>query len=399
MIAPTKAAPPASGHLDYYVRHGISPVRYRTGGLGAHFERREALYRLLGLPPVAFKGARVLEVAAGSGQNSLYVAACLPARFDLVEPNPAGLHDIEAAYAGLEVGHTKPVLHPVMIQDFETDAPFDIVLCENWLGSLAHERAIIARLAGLVAPGGVLVMTAVPLAGFFPNIVRKLLALRLIAADEDFDKATARLLKAFSPHLETIDGMTRSHRDWIHDCMLNPHYLHVALPIATLLEAAGDNMDVLGTSPRFATDWRWFKGMAGAGRAFNDHLLASELAELHNFMDCRKVLAPRRPDDNLPLAEVLDDGYAAALAWQDAWDRNDDTALKASAASVSDCLGRLACLFDTIDAQTALSLVEVGALWDRDAFEPEDVASLARFGGLFGRETVYVSMGKRRAYG
>ncbi len=244
-----------------------------------------------------------------------------------------------------------------------------------------------------------MVITAVPLAGFMPNILRKLLALRLIRPDEDFDATTERLLAAFSPHLATINGMTRSHRDWVHDCMMNPHYLHVALPFDTLLDAMGDGMEVLATSPRFAPDWRWFKSMTGAGRSFNDHLLAGELADLHNFMDCRKVLPRRQPDDNTALALALRDGYRAALTWQDAHGGDDADALAAAGASVSGCLQALTEAFATIDPATAAAFKELQELWESPDVTAQDVASLDLFAQLFGRETVYVSLTRTADHG
>src|SRR5207244_6082467 len=110
----------------------------------------------------------------GSCQNSLYFAICAPASLDLVEPNPVGRRDIEAAYANLDRPCTKPTLHGVRFETFDPLGTFDIVVCENWLGALPGEVALIRRLAGLVAPGGVLVLTMVPPSGFFANIMRKL---------------------------------------------------------------------------------------------------------------------------------------------------------------------------------------------------------------------------------
>ena len=236
---PTQTSSPPGGHLQYYREHGISPVHYEMDDFQAHLSRRDSLYRSLGLPPVAFKGCSVLEVAPGTGQNSLYVATCLPASFDLVEPNPAGLEAIEKNYAGLELAHTAPALHAKTFQAFEAGRQYDIVLCENWLGALPGELDLVAKLASLVAPGGALVLTMVPLSGFFPNIMRKLLALRLIDRSKSFDEQTRALIDVFGPHLATMPAMTRSHRDWVHDCMLNPHYLNVALPLDTILETIG----------------------------------------------------------------------------------------------------------------------------------------------------------------
>jgi hypothetical protein len=397
MNAQSEQADQITGHLDYYKRYGISPVRYLAADAAEHLERRDSLYRLIGLPPVAFKGARVLEVAPGSGQNSLYVASCQPASYDLVEPNPTGLDDIARAYDAFDIPHTSPSLHPVKIQDFSPEHDFDIVICENWLGRLEHERAIIAMLAGLVAPGGVMVITAVPLSGFFPNVMRKLLALRLMRPEEGFEATTERLLKAFSPHLATMPAMTRSHRDWIHDCMLNPHYLHVALPFETLLDAVDDGMEVLSTCPRFVTDWRWFKGMVGEGRAFNERMLASETENLHNFVDCRKVDAQRNASENEDLAQAFRDGYQAALSWQTAHQSGDVEFLQSSDLHVSSCLERISEALSPFDHELAKAFEELRELWCRPSFSPEDVAAMRHFGGVFGRETVYVSMTRTRS--
>ena len=85
----SKDAPhPNSGHLEYYEEHSISPVHYRMEDVESHFGRRDSLYRTLGLPPVAFRGARVLEIAPGSGQNSLYVAVLQKDRKRLVGTAP-----------------------------------------------------------------------------------------------------------------------------------------------------------------------------------------------------------------------------------------------------------------------------------------------------------------------
>ena len=69
---------PVTGHLEYYTRYGINPVRYDLSDLQLHLDRRGSLYRTLGVTPLAVRGARVLEVAPGTGQNSLYLARLAP---------------------------------------------------------------------------------------------------------------------------------------------------------------------------------------------------------------------------------------------------------------------------------------------------------------------------------
>jgi ubiquinone/menaquinone biosynthesis C-methylase UbiE len=80
-------SPQRETHIQYYRRYGIAPVRYDLSDVSVHFQRREALYNRLALPPLTFRGSRVLEVAAGTGQNSLYIAHLQPARLVLLDPN------------------------------------------------------------------------------------------------------------------------------------------------------------------------------------------------------------------------------------------------------------------------------------------------------------------------
>ena len=95
-----------SVELEYYIREGISPVHYDLSDLNKHFQIRASLYRLLGVIPSFFKGKDILEVAPGSGHNSIYTASLLPQTYDLVEPNPSGCKDIIYIFWSLAAGMT-----------------------------------------------------------------------------------------------------------------------------------------------------------------------------------------------------------------------------------------------------------------------------------------------------
>ena len=190
---------PAGGRelLAFYETHQILPVRYR-GSIDEHLDRRDALYRSLGLPFVAINGARVLEVASGTGQNSLHVASCGPASLDLVEPTATGRRDIEANYRAFDRPHTTPQLHACTLQEFESANPFDIVICENWLGSLPSDLDLIRKLITFMAPGGLLVMTMILPSGLFANVMRKLFALRLLDLESSIEEKTRRMTDVIS---------------------------------------------------------------------------------------------------------------------------------------------------------------------------------------------------------
>ena len=70
--------------LEFYRRHQISPVRQDIRDLGAHFGRRTALYRHLGILPAFLRGRTVLEVGPGSGFNSLHTASLAAGRTHVV---------------------------------------------------------------------------------------------------------------------------------------------------------------------------------------------------------------------------------------------------------------------------------------------------------------------------
>jgi hypothetical protein len=389
-------AQPNDGLLVYYERRGISPVHYRMDSIQAHFDRRDALYRSLGLPPLAFRASRVLEVAAGSGQNSLYVASCHPGSYDLIEPNLVGIRDIHDTYNSFRGPHTAPALHEVQFENFKTQAEYDIVLCENWLGSRPHEIDMIRKVASLVTPGGVLVITCVPLSGFFSNIMRKLLALRLTDTKLTFEKQTAHLVDIFAPHLSTIADMTRSHRDWVHDSMLNPHYLNIALPLEAVIEAVGENLEVLETFPRFTSEWRWFKSLTGGKRRFSDQMLSSYRENLHNFVDYRQIWPARQADANSRLDAAFHAIHQTALSWEVAEKPYDNGAMGALIDRITHQLSSIIPELVQISPELGAAVAELKSVWQHPQMDAAMVRDMRTFGSLFGRETVYVSFTRSR---
>jgi SAM-dependent methyltransferase len=383
------------GHLAYYREHAIVPVQYQFENLRAHVERRDGLYRSLGLPPAAFRAVRVLEVAPGTGQNSVYVASCMPETLDLVEPNPASLAAIENVYAPLTLRHTRPRVHGMRLEEFDPAARFDVVLCENWLGGLPNELALIGKLAGLVAPGGVLVLTVVPFSGFFPNVMRKLLGLRVVGPGLDFEAKTQLLLEAFAPHLSTIANMTRSHRDWVQDCLLNPHYLNVALPLEAALDAVGADMEALATFPRFGADWRWFKALTGAERRFNENLLQAFRRNTHNFLDYRRVWPERAAEANASLDAACQGLHMAAIAWHAAFQEAAGGPLRDRAADISRLLEAMSGELADVDPSLSEATSELRDVWNASEVTTRMIARMEAFGALFGRETVYLSLTRR----
>jgi 2-polyprenyl-3-methyl-5-hydroxy-6-metoxy-1,4-benzoquinol methylase len=384
------------GHLEYYLQHGISPVRYDFSSVEAHLQRRGSLYRSLGLTPLALRGARVLEVAAGSGQNSLYMAAQMPRSLTLLEPNPAGRRDIEQLYADQPIPHTRPAVVAAKLEDYAPAEPFDVVVCENWLGHSTYERALLRRLCGFVAAGGVLALTSVSPVGLLPNILRRAIAARLCRNEVSFERRTAMLVEVFKPHLATLPAMTRSAVDWVQDNMLNPAYFELCLPAPTVFEEVGASFTVLGSNPVLAQDWRWFKALHGEARRFNAHFLDEYFAQCHGLMDHRCF--PDRGDatrnrrleaECFAVIGAVRDLEAALAAGGD--EAAPLAALAARLRQVSALAG------EAVDGETLQALEEGVRLATGPALEVAAVAKASAFAGLFGRETLYLSFQREGA--
>ena len=377
-------------HLDYYTKHGISPVHYLAKDMREHFERRASLYRSLGLLPLAFKGSRILEVAVGSGQNSLYIASLMPESLTLVEPNPTGIREIGALYRDTPVPHVSPELIETTLQAYVPTHAFDIVICENWLGNAPAERQLLRKLAGFLDEQGAMVVTTVTPTGFLPNLIRRALAVRYCDPHLPFEERTEHLVQMFEPHLRTMSAMTRSAVDWVHDNMMNPAYFNLCLTIPAVLQEVGDIVTAVGTNPSFAVDWRWFKALHGAGRGFNQHMVEQYDAALHNFLDFQ--LEFDQPD--VQLNKLLESASVEFLEATRAYENSvlANKANQTDIANLADVLGRIVDLLEPFPEQIKAGIQDGMKLLVAGDGDPVKVAHAGHFSRLFGRETVYLSL-------
>jgi SAM-dependent methyltransferase len=271
--------------LDFYQQHGIAPVKQDIGDLSAHFQRRAFLYRQLGLWPKSIEGKRVLEVGPGTGENARYTASLEPASYTLMEPNDTARARLYETYAHADPYATVEISDQ-SLDTFTSAAPYDVVLCEGLLGlSGGDPRGLLTQLGNQVAVGGVLVVTCIDAISDCAEVLRRALAQRYIRRDASLQKNVAILKPICAPHLATLKGMTRSVEDWILDNILNPASIGPTFSIPDALEHVDGKFEVLGCSPRFLIDWRWYKE-ATPGNAW---AIESYWRNCHNLYDYRKV--------------------------------------------------------------------------------------------------------------
>lgn len=378
-----------ASHLEFYIQNGISPVHYDTGNLREHFERRSSLYRSLGLLPLTVQGSRVLEVAVGSGQNSLYLASLRPQSLTLVEPNPTGILEIRKLYAETNVPNTAPTLVESTLQEYQPTDKFDVVICENWLGRNPQERALLRKLAGMVDRNGMMVVTTQPPVGLLSNFLRRALSAKYSDPRLDFSERTQTLVTMFAPHLSTIKAMTRSAKDWVQDNMINPAYFDLYLTIPDVLSEVGGSMTAAGTNPSFSNDWRWFKALHGDARDFNNHMIQQYQAAQHNLIDYQIEFDQPDLKSNQRL-EVASVGFLESV-------RNFEHALIAGKGGDEELTLSQAALYDVLGCMKDFPGqirhgFEAGLRLLESRGDYGQVAADSPFSRLFGRENIYLSM-------
>jgi SAM-dependent methyltransferase len=376
--------------LEFYRRHRISPVRQDIHDLKAHFNRRAALYRHLGILPRFVSGRTALEIGPGSGFNSLYTASLEPSQYVLVEANPRGVDDIRDLFGRYPMLRDRIDVVSASAEEYTSRSTFDFVFCEGVLAlaGLPDPTRLLWNVASHTAHGGVLVITCIDAVSDFPEVLRRLAAQLLIKPDQPLSEQVEKLLPVFSPHLSTLAGMTRRHDDWIVDNLLSPASIGPLLAIPDAIVALRSEFDVFGASPQFLTDWRWYKSITEERGAFNELALSHYWANVHNLFDYRSVWPPRDIDDNQRL-------YATCAAVRQAvaeFERRRDPAI---VTSVIDGLDTIMTSVRSFGGPTADAIVEFAETLSSGQATIGRLATARSFGGWFGRGQQYLSFSKR----
>ena len=380
-------------HLQFYKEHGISPVNYDLTDFEAHLDRRDSLYRSLGVPRIVFKNADILEVAAGTGQNSLYVAGLSPLSITLLEPNPVAIEKIISAYKEFDDNVCTPTIIEDLLEDYDPQKTFDVVICENWLGASDHERRLLIKLGTLVASSGLLIITTVTPVGLISNLIRRALSVKLSNPKDKFETRTKLLSDAFDTHLKTITSMTRNTVDWVQDNMINPAYFKLSLTVPMVVEDIGSTFEIIESNPKFRQDWRWFKTMYGENKQFNEQYLTAYKNINHNFIDYRFDQSNELFASNSDLEKEAIKLNENVSNYEHRVMEGEDHKLVPE--ELLQNIEKIASMCATMPTPIMQSLQEVSASLVEKIITAEDISHMMHFKNMFGRETLYLSMQKK----
>lgn len=344
-------------YIDFYKKHNICPTTQVCDT--NHFRKREYLYRCLGLLPGYFKDKEVIEFGPGGGYNALYTNSLNPKKLMLVDGNLKSCEIVRSLLGKLKVVQ-------YLIEDYK-DSQYDIVICENTIPYQKNPSEFLKHVSSFVKPGGVLIITCEDSVSLFSEILRNLMGLILTNKEDSLESKLNILRPVFIPHLETLKDMTRPVEDWIIDQIIQPigNLMSITEAISTLKD-----FKIYGSSPRFLTDWNWYKSVSGPDwfKLF--------LGNVDRFLDCRVNHAGGDNEIRLLCGEVF-------------------TIFKKYEATNYTCYldeinKKLVSLTLYVDKRTALSISDFSNALSQ-YLDGEPFPKLKEFTSFFGRGTQYLS--------
>jgi len=376
----------ANPFISFYTKHKISPIHQDISDFKRHLARREKLYRLLALVPSVFKDRTVLEIGPGGGYNALALFFW-GADVVFVEPNPKAQEELPQLLKSYKIKKGRWKLFSRKIEEFVTNKKYDIVIAEGFIPGLYKRNEVIAKISGLVSPGGVVVVTCMDEMSFFFELVKRLLAHRLIWKQnaKRFTEKVDLLSRAFLPHLKSLRFASRPIHDWVADNFLNPAIYGEFFSIAECLEEFGDDFMFLGSSPAMFNDYSWYKDFEFDSRK---SLLEQFHTKRHVFMLWDMPESFRKKDANKILVEEIH-GFRM-FSSRIEHDLNDK-----KAGEITRRLRRIKHLTTSIDARIPKAIDEaISLLLDKDLDEYK-IANAKKLVTAFGRGQQYVSLTRR----
>lgn len=382
-------------YLDYYTKNNIIPVHQNIDDIEAHFNRRRFLYYTLGLHEFTFRHADILEVGPGTGDNALYIANIKPNSYSLLDGNPASIQALkDKQEKGLFNGPKEFNIIDTNFLDYQVKRKYDIVLAEGCLSGQLHPDIFLKHLSGFVRDGGFLVITTQTTTSLLAEICRRMFypVLKIKYGNTDLsDKhILADLKKILYPHLKTLKGMNRDYTDWIQDNIIHPwgQSDSFAFSISQALQVLDNEFEIISTSPRFITDWRWYKSVTHKNSGINQRADSCHYNNTHMFLDYR-YHSEQQP-------EHINGEYLTQLC-KTAYDyhtsMHSDTHLD-YLSEFLDCLNKIAGHIKLDMPETALSIEDYINLFPQ-FIKNSDAIDFKNFTGFFGRGLQFASFIKQ----
>jgi len=238
--------------IDFYNSIGFAPTGQEPALKVEHKQNRNNLYRKLGLHSGIFKSARVLEIGPGSGENSIDLLGRGISSLKLVDGVPEVLSSLQT-----RIKSETPVtyeLSDATIPSTSTET-FDIVICEGVIPLQLTPGDFFQNISKSVAPGGLILITTMDGISTLSEVLRRVISFSVKSRHglkledlEDF----------FKRDFQSLDGMTRTPRNWLLDSVINP-WIGNLFSIKDALLSAPADFRPISMTPNLHLDLNWYK--------------------------------------------------------------------------------------------------------------------------------------------
>ena len=242
--------------IDFYHQIGFAPTGQQGELSLAHSKNRDNLYRKLGLHDALFKGANILEIGPGSGENSLDILSRGVESLTLIDAVPVILESIKT-----RVDNDQRVKFE--IADLSSSTPnelFDLVVCEGVIPNQLNPASFLRNVAAGVKPGGLIMITTMDEISLLSEILRRFLAHTVF---EVRIQNTNQIVEFFQSDFSSLPGMTRNQRDWVLDVIHNP-WVGNLFSVSEACLALQPNYRPIALTPNLFEDLSWYKNALSA---------------------------------------------------------------------------------------------------------------------------------------
>jgi 2-polyprenyl-3-methyl-5-hydroxy-6-metoxy-1,4-benzoquinol methylase len=296
----------SNSFTSFYDQQGEVPVHQIDSGSISHIRRRTRLYQGLGLPKIAFRGKKVLEIGPGNGENAEVLLEFQPEKLTLIDGSESAIDILSKKFRSVESkAKVEIIFHDINAEPIKK--LFDIVVCEAMLpGQIDPSRALF-EVKSLVANDGILVITTQSAISALSELLRRIIGKAIIDnCHGDTESAITQCTEFFIPSFASLSGKTRANRDWVIDVLIHPweNGMHI-FELDTAFEVLSKEFNILGSSPEFCRDMGWYKQDLGETSRKTSLVLQAYQNEKLLLIDYRideTSLMNMDPKENLPIA-------------------------------------------------------------------------------------------------
>jgi hypothetical protein len=305
----------------------------------------------------------------------------------LVDANPASIEAISDKLARGLFDRNRFECQMCDIREYADTRRFDLVLCEGVIPGQENPEAFLRHVASFADVDGIVVITTMSAPSVLAEVCRRVIKAIFAARVNDQATLLAELTRFFEPDLLSLPGMSRRHEDWVLDNILHPWPGRFMFTIPEAIDGLDANFDLLGTSPSFVQDWRWYKSIPRHSKSWND-IARDEYRRWELFLIDYRL----QPSDRIPAvsAELERACEVALQIHHEIWHSNSANEIR----RFSDCLLEIQAMIASPAPETARAITDyVNGL---EAFVEGDAgADFGSFRTWFGRGQQYVSFSRK----